>query len=458
MRTGPGRAVHGDLPDEQPGGGELGPRWRTGSTTWPGWAGGPATAQALFGYTDQGVDPATVADPADPRLENYEGVLPGFDPVESLDSRFTGWLAWLESLGYDDLDPVAALNTEPDRPAGHSASAYLTDRAIDWMDRQDDPWFAHVSYWRPHPPYAVAGTWSTAYRPGDVGLPIPVADDIHPLHRMALGIPFCSAPEDPGELARIRAQYFGMVSEVDEQLGRLVDHLRVTGRLDDTVVVVTSDHGEQLGDHGLVEKLGYFDESYHVLCLVRHPDHPGSAGRVVTEYTEAVDVLPTLAEVVGLDAPLQCDGRSLVPFLEGGSPEVWRQSAHYEFDWRNFLIGPHRESGGADPSLEQCNLAVERTPHPRVRPIRVTGRGSASTSPPIPAGTRRPPIRRWCYPWPSPCCAGGPPISAGSTPRCCSPRTAGAGGRTCTRPENPGAGRGDAVHVPVTRWAFPSSA
>ena len=317
---------------------------------------------ALFGYTDQGVDPATVTDPEDPRLENYEGVLPGFDPVVPLDSRFTGWLAWLESLGYGALSPVDALNTEPDRPAGHSASAFLAGRAIEWIDQQDGPWFAHVSFWRPHPPYAAAGAWSEAYRPEEVGVPIPVADDIHPLHRMALGIPFCSAPVDPAEMARIRAQYFGMVSEVDDQLGRLVDHLRDTGTYDDTVIVVTSDHGEQLGDHGLVEKLGYFDESYHVLCIVRHPGHPGGFGRVVEEYTEAVDIVPTVAEVVGLDVPVQCDGSSLVPFLAGATPEGWRRSAHYEFDWRNFLLGPHRVSGGTDPALEQCNLAVERTP------------------------------------------------------------------------------------------------
>ena len=65
-------------------------------------------APALFGYTDQGVDPAIVPHPSDPRLDTYEGVLPGFDPVLLLDGRFTGWLAWLEELGYGAMGAPAA--------------------------------------------------------------------------------------------------------------------------------------------------------------------------------------------------------------------------------------------------------------------------------------------------------------------------------------------------------------
>ena len=318
-------------------------------------------APALFGYTDQGVDPSVVTGPDDARLDTYEGVLPGFDAVLPLDGRFTGWLARLEALGYGTLTPVEALTTEPDRPAEHSASAFVTDGLVDWIDRQDGPWFAHASYFRPHPPYAAAGEWSARYSPDDVGEPLPLVRGIHPLYDFGLTIGFVTAPTDPVETARLRAQYFGMVSEVDHQLGRLVDHLRTSGLLDDTVVVVTSDHGEQLGDHGLVQKLGFFEESYRIPCIVRDPRHPGGKGRVVRRFTEAVDVLPTIAELLGLDVPTQCDGRSLVPFLDGGEPEHWRTAAHYEWDWRDLVMGPTRTVGGRDPGLERCNLSVERT-------------------------------------------------------------------------------------------------
>jgi arylsulfatase A-like enzyme len=152
-----------------------------------------------------------------------------------------------------------------------------------------------------------------------------------------------------------------MVSEVDHQLGRVVEHLRVTGRLDGTLVVVTSDHGEQLGDHGLIWKLGFFEESYRIPCIVRGPGVTGPTGRVVQEFTEGVDLLPTLAELLGQEVPVQCDGASLAPFLRGEVPDHWRTAAHYEWDWRDLVMGPTRTSGGPDARLERTNLAVERT-------------------------------------------------------------------------------------------------
>ena len=76
--------------------------------------------------------------------------------------------------------------------------------------------------------------------------------------------------------------------------------LEERGEWDDTLVVITADHGEQLGDHGLKEKLGFFPQSYHVIGLWRDP-HSGNAGRVVTRFSENVDLLPTLADVMSLD-------------------------------------------------------------------------------------------------------------------------------------------------------------
>ena len=119
--------------------------------------------------------------------------------------------------------------------------------------------------------------------------------------------------------------------------------------------------GEQLGDHGLIEKLGFFEESYRIPCIVRAPGRAGPAGRVVEAWTENVDVLPTLAELLGQEVPLQCDGRSLVPFLDGAEPEGWRTAAHWEYDWRDVLTGPTRTAGGRRDDLERCSLAVLRT-------------------------------------------------------------------------------------------------
>jgi arylsulfatase A-like enzyme len=312
----------------------------------------------LFGYSDQGIDPRVATGPDDPRLSTYEGVLSGFDVDLLLVDQQEPWLRWLGELGYDVAnDALAALTSEPERPAEHGISAFLTDRLLEWLRRQDEPWFAHASYWRPHDPYAAAGHWSTAYDPND--MPEAVEAPARP-------VPFAghlaefAAPEGAG-LRALRAQYYGMVSAVDEQMGRLWEGLAELGWWDDTFIVVTSDHGEQLGDQGTVGKGGLFEPSYSIPGIVRDPRHPGFHGLGVDAFTENVDIFPTLCEAMGLEVPSQCDGMPLTPFLVGDDPPWWRDAAHWEYDWRweKILFGPHEWPW--DRRLERQNLAVLRS-------------------------------------------------------------------------------------------------
>lgn len=308
----------------------------------------------LFGYTDQAIDPREADGPDDPRLQTYEGVLPGFSPDHHLPmDKPNAWLEWLAALGHEVADdPMAVLIGESDRPAEHSMAAYLTDRLLDWLDRQTGPWFAHLSHLRPHPPYNAAGHYAAMYDPAEVGEAIAPVDERHPLHELLMRNRALRVPDDP---AAMRAQYYGMISEVDAQLGRVWAALEASGQWDDTFILVTADHGEQLGDHGLVQKAGWFEESHHILGLVRDPRHPASHGTVVEAFTENVDVLPTLAEVMGVT--VRADGVSLIPWLADGPP-AWREAAHWEFDWRFPLIG---RLDPDDPMLQRMNLAVLRT-------------------------------------------------------------------------------------------------
>jgi len=313
----------------------------------------------VFGYADQGFDPRLATAPDDRRLSTYQGFPPGFAVGLDLPDDQDAWRAWLGDLGYAvPPDGDRALATEPQRPAEHGVSAFLADTVISWLERQDGPWFAHASFWRPHPPYAAAGHWSEAYRPDD--LPAPVAAPDRPP-------PFCgrlaatSAPPSERERRELQAQYFGMISDVDDQLGRVLDALERLGMWDDTVVVVTSDHGEQLGDQGTIGKGGMFEASYHVPGIVRDPRYVPSRGRVVTEPTENVDLFPTICEAIGVEVPPQCDGMPLTAFLRGEEPPWWRRAAHWEYDWRWEYIpfGPH--AWPWDRRLESKHLCVARS-------------------------------------------------------------------------------------------------
>jgi arylsulfatase A-like enzyme len=288
-------------------------------------------APALFGYTDQSVDPRVTDGPEDRRLSSYEGVLPGFDATcELLASDPAPWCDWLRAKGHAIADePDAVLASEPERPAEHSMSAYLTDRFLEWASAQRRPWFAHLSQFRPHPPFAAAGHFSRLYRPDEAPAPIAMAAQRHWLHDRLLAQPALAAPADALAMRRMQSQYFGMVSEADHQVGRVVAGLQASGDWDDTFVVVTSDHGEQLGDHGLIQKFGWFESSYHVLGVIRDPRAGAARNAVVDQFTENIDVFPTLCEAMKLTQPAQCDGLPLTPFLQGQPPPSWRDAAHW---------------------------------------------------------------------------------------------------------------------------------
>jgi arylsulfatase A-like enzyme len=314
----------------------------------------------MFGYTDVGADPRQITDPSDPRLSTYEGVLPGFEQLLNLDEFHVPWLEHLRGLGYHAHDPDEMLSTEHQRPAEHSVTTFLTDRFLDWLDAQDGPWFAHTSFIRPHPPYSAAGHWSAMYDDVEAPEPLPVPDERHFLHDVLLGHPWVGGPREPEAIAHLRRQYWGMVSEVDFHLGRIWQRLRERGEWEHTIVVITADHGEQLCDQGLVQKAGFFESSYHIIGIVRDPRHPQGFGTVVDEFTENVDVMPTLCEALQQPVPLQCDGVPLTPFLRGDRPAEWRDAAHYEWDWRDSFIGTDPHQWPWDRRLERQNLAALR--------------------------------------------------------------------------------------------------
>jgi arylsulfatase A-like enzyme len=181
----------------------------------------------------------------------------------------------------------------------------------------------------------------------------------HPLLGVMIDHPFLKSPDDAQEQRELQATYYGMLAEVDDHIGRLLDWLDAAGQASDTVVIFTSDHGEMLGDHYLLHKLGWFDQSYHVPLIVRGPGIASS--HTVNAFTEHVDVLPTICELLGEDVPLQCDGRALTPWLAGDAPDDWRSDTHFEFDFRDPDSDLLEQVFGL--TLEECALAVLRDDH-----------------------------------------------------------------------------------------------
>ena len=161
------------------------------------------------------------------------------------------------------------------------------------------------------------------------------------------------------EFRQIKATYYGMIAEVDVQVGRAFDAIKGRGEWDDTLVIFTSDHAEMLGDHWLLGKGGFHDESQHIPLVIRDPRRTAARGRQIGRFTESIDIFPTLLDRLGVEPRHHPDGASLLPFLEGAEPRDWRDAAHWEFDFREIASRASETHFGLRST--QLNLAVVRT-------------------------------------------------------------------------------------------------
>ena len=348
---------------------------------------------ALFGYTDTSPDPRD-RHPNDPALTAYdEGVLPGFRAPLHLPEDMGEWVAELLSRGYDFPNgrddvfrPKKDFVKPADRgfryiptefPAEESETAYLTDQFLKWLlVRQQKPWFAHFVFFRPHPPIIAPAPYNDAVHPADVQFPVRAASaEIerrqHPMLAYELDRLNSTGAYDEHsinnlvtadelEIRQTRATYYGLVNEIDHHIGRIVAHLKATGQYDRTLIVLTSDHGEMLGDHHVWGKEIYFDPSFHLPLIIRDPSSQadGTRGRQLDTLTQAIDVMPTILDWIGLPVPRTCDGASLMPLLRGKEPADWPDRVFFEHDFRD--VRDQRPEQQLGLTSDQCCYAVVR--------------------------------------------------------------------------------------------------
>ncbi|MDQ2067754.1 sulfatase-like hydrolase/transferase [Xinfangfangia sp. CPCC 101601] len=334
-------------------------------------------APVLFGYTDTTPDPRSLS-PRDPARLNYAGVAAGLEVGCLLDEDARPWIAHLMARGYqidapqkgrDGVFAQRAFGAPALYGPEDSETAFLTDQVLGHMaTAADDPLFLHISYIAPHPPFAATAEWLNRINPKDVPAPRlgPDASPQHPLldHLLANAdlsrfVPGLSGPAAAASaevMATIRHAYAALAAEVDHHIGRLIAQLKAMGRWENTIFILSGDHGEMLFDRGLLGKVGWFDESAHVPLIFRMPG--GAQGHIVEDFTQSIDIFATLVELLGLRDDVNLDGNSLSPFLQGKAPADWRQAAFWSHDFRS-LAGQ-----GAGAALKippgRCNLQVMR--------------------------------------------------------------------------------------------------
>lgn len=208
---------------------------------------------------------------------------------------------------------------------------FLAQQKLFDCARDDDarPFCMVVSMTHPHDPYAIPREYWDRYRHEDIDMPR-VRDDMVPRDPHTLRLRHVSdmdrTPVTDDQVRNARHAYYGAVSYVDDQMGRILKTLEQTGQADNTIIVLLSDHGDMLGERGLWYKMNYFENACRIPLIV-HAPRRFQAARVGASVS-SVDLLPTLMDLAfnGAAPPLPepLDGRSLWPHLTGagGHDEV----------------------------------------------------------------------------------------------------------------------------------------
>ncbi len=261
------------------------------------------------------------------------------------------------NAGVDENGDIASgwMFANADKPANireeDSETPWLTRQAIAFIEQADEPWCAHVSFIKPHWPYIVPAPYHALY--GDNHVPgasrhPAEREDPHPVFGAYMGNRVAQAFQQDEVRRKVIPAYMGLIKQCDDQLGVLLDFLERTGRIQDTMIVLTSDHGDYLGDHWLGEKDLFHDASVKIPLIIYDPRPSADAtrGKTCDALAESIDLAATFVEAAGGKVPDHIiEGRSLVPWLNGETPQ-WRDFVISEYD---YSPTPHCAELGLQP-------------------------------------------------------------------------------------------------------------
>ncbi len=241
--------------------------------------------------------------------------------------------------------------SEPQRYEGY-LDDIVADRALAWMEQErDKPFCLLLNPFAPHAPFYRPRRHLDLYNGVKIPKPATFDDDLKGYPGKPTAFPEANnkigsamlGDDDPRTLEEVVKNHYAGVVDNDDNLGRVVELLERSGKLDDTAVILTSDHGFFLGEWRMYDKRFMHEPSIRVPFLVRYPKLV-KAGTACDKAVLNIDIAPTVLELAGVPVPPSMQGRSIVPLLKGTSPENWRKDWLYEYyeypEWEH--VRPHR--------------------------------------------------------------------------------------------------------------------
>lgn len=262
---------------------------------------------------------------------------------------------WLVRHGHKpDRNGTFSRNYAVSVPIDYGKPAFQAERACEFLDRhRREPFVLHVNYLEPHTPYRspLGDRHAAEVLPFE---PSVTADDepeqIPLRYRLRQG----GQTDDVAKLREIRRQYLGNVSCVDRSIGRILARLEQHGLADHTIIVFTSDHGDQLGAHRMLGKSVMYEESVRVPCFIRVP---GGRGHHVSAPWSHIDFVPTLLELMGQPVPESLAGRSRAAEVRGDSARAEDVFVQWSFN-RTGDGDTLAANAGSERAIRECSRAV----------------------------------------------------------------------------------------------------
>lgn len=250
---------------------------------------------------------------------------------------------------YNTFGNMMRFKEEEGEVAGFTADVF-TDYATKALGRvpRNRPWFCFLAHTAPHDPHDCPAQFSARYDPAQM----PLLPNFMPEHPFDNGDMLIrdelleNWPREQAAMRRYRARYYAAITHLDHNIGRLLGHLRLTGQLDNTVIVFTGDQGLAIGSHGLLGKENMYDHSLASPLIILGAGGPSNlpAGGRCEALVHHVDLFPTLCELAGIERPASAsDGFSLVPLMRGEQARV-REDIFCEFYSPEYLGGPMRHT------------------------------------------------------------------------------------------------------------------
>jgi arylsulfatase A-like enzyme len=318
------------------GAGYRGNRIEAGMATWPATMARAGYRTGLVGKWDNPVRPAELG------FAEIHGVFSSGGgprpPLPYFDFRgqeATGYRGYTFKDDLSKPQPEKGVGLRPD------ISRLFADAAIELIQRQgESPFFIQLAFTTPHDPLLMPPGYEHRYDPEKIPLPVNFQPE-HPFDhgnagkRDELLLP---VPRPPKMVRENLAVYYAAITYMDEQIGRVLDFLRSSGKLENTVVIFTSDQGLAQGSHGLLGKQNMYEHSIGVPLIVRGPGIPAGQRRMGQCYLR--DLFPTACALAGAAVPETVEGKSVLPLIRGEAEEIYPHVVSYFTDTQRAIRTP----------------------------------------------------------------------------------------------------------------------